>query len=66
MANLISQSHVVQKNPHHLRYTNHILNTTFVVLLTVPELALKELKPLIRVSGTVYPPLSLKLMLSSL
>ena len=67
MANLTSRSHVVQKKtPHHVRCINHILNTIFVVLLTVPELAAKEPKPVIRVSGTVYPPLSLKLMLPSL
>jgi hypothetical protein len=54
------------KNPHHVRYINLILNTIFVVLLTIPELSVKKLKSVIRVSGTIYPPQSLKLMLFSL
>jgi hypothetical protein len=65
MANLARSPHVGQKNSHHLRYTNH-LNIIFVVLLTVPELAGNKLKSVICVSGTIYSPLSLKLMLPSL
>jgi hypothetical protein len=40
------------KNPHHVRYTNQMPNTIFVVLLTVPDLTVKELNSAIRVSGT--------------
>jgi hypothetical protein len=52
MANLTCQSQAVQKNPHHVRYTNPIPNTTLVDLLTVPDLTAKELNSTIRVSGT--------------